>query len=381
MKYIATLLALTILAACGGPDNSPEGKKKQLAELKTQAAELQKQIAQLETEVGGNKAAAKPEAAKLVETAALAPEDFAHYIEVQGNVSSDENVMVAPEINGLIVRRLVKEGQPVRAGQVIAEIDAENIRRSISELETRLELATLTFQKQENLWKQQIGTEIQYLQAKNAKEALEKNIASIKSQLNKAYVKAPIGGTLEQFMQNVGEMGNPAMPLARIVNNRLVKVEAEVSETYTKAIRRGDAVLVSFPAVGQEMNLRVESTGDFINPNNRTFRLLMRASNPNDLLKPNSLAVVKIRDYFKKGAVVLPTNLIQQSATGQDFVYVRRQKNGKNVAERVDVTTGQSYQGKTVIETGLQAGDEVITKGYNEVANGVEIQLANPAKS
>lgn len=380
MKLYQILTLLLLLAACGDP-KSIEEKKKQLATKKEALTKLKAEISTLEGEISAAMpASAKETATKLVETMALAPEDFAHYVEVQANVASDQNVMVAPEIPGLILRRRAEEGQAVRAGQIIAEVDAENARRSIAEMETRMELARTTFERQSNLWNQKIGTEIQYLQAKNAMDALEKGLATMKSQLNKAYIKAPISGILEQFMQNVGEMGNPAVPMARIVNNTTVKITADVSEAYTRSIKRGDQVLVSFPSLGKELNLRVESTGQVVNPINRTFRLLMRTGNPDGYLKPNTLAVVKIRDFYQQKALSIPTYLIQQSATGQKFVYVLRKKEGKDTSEKVNIASGQSYAGKTLITEGLQPGDMLITKGYNEVLNGDAVKVVSETK-
>lgn len=379
IRYISLLaVAALSLAACQ-PDNSPEGKKKQLTELKQQQAELKAKIDQLEKEVGGSTALQAASAEKTVETIQLAQAAFAHYVEIQGAVESDENVMVAPEIPGLIVRRLVEEGQPVKAGQVIAEIDAESVRKNMAELETRMEMARTAFERQENLWKQQVGTEMQYLQAKNQKEALERSLATLKSQLGKAYVKAPISGTLEVFMQKVGEMGNPAMPLARIINVSSLKINADLSESYLKSVKRGDEVAVAFPSVNKEMKLRIQSTGQVIDPNNRTFKIQMQVPNPDGMLKPNMLSVVKIRDYYQPQAIAVPTYLIQQSASGERFVYALRQKDGKPTAERVVIEIGQTYQGQTEVSKGLQANDVLISKGYNEVSNGETVKVASPA--
>lgn len=373
--YAIALAALMAVTACNKTaDDSPEAKRKRLSELRQQAAKIKAEIALLEEQL----AQANPAAVvkKLVEVSTIAPQDFAHFVEVQGNVASDQNVMIAPEIPGLIIKRYVQVGDMVRKGQVIAEIDAENIRKSIAEIETRLELARTVYERQANLWNQKIGSEVQYLQAKNNMEALEKTLATTKTQLNKALVRAPIDGMVEDLMQNVGEMANPAVPMGRIVNISQVEINAEVSEVYTTAIKRGDEVQVSFPAVNKELTLKVNMVGQFINPTNRTFKIQMRTANPDGLLKPNSLAVIKIRDFFRKDAIVVPSYLIQQSASGEKFVYVLRDKNGKQIAERVVIKAGKSYAGQTLVEEGLNVGDRIITKGYNEVVNGDEVQVS-----
>ncbi|MCS7018546.1 MAG: efflux RND transporter periplasmic adaptor subunit [Cytophagales bacterium] len=376
-KYYAfVFIALFAVSACNkSVDNSVEGKRKRLSELKKQAAQIKAEIAALEAEIAqiSPTAAAK----KLVEAEPLSVQDFAHYVEVQGNVASEQNVMIAPEIAGVIIKRYVQVGDMVRKGQPIAEIDAESIRKNIAEIETRLELARTVYERQANLWNQKIGSEVQYLQAKNNMEALEKTLATAKTQLNKAIVKAPIDGMVEDLTQNVGEMANPAVPMGRIVNIAQVEINADVSEVYATAVKRGDEVLVSFPALGKEMSLKIHMVGQYINPTNRTFKIQMRTSNPDGILKPNSLAVVKIRDFFRKDALVLPSHLIQQSANGEQFVYVLRNKDGKQIVERVVITTGKSYAGKTLVEAGIQAGDLIITKGYNEVVNGDEVEVSN----
>lgn len=373
--YALALTALMAVTACNKQvDDSPEGKRQRLSELKEQSAKIKSEIAMLEAEI----AKANPTAVtkKLVEADALNTQDFAHYVEVQGNVASEQNVMIAPEIPGVIIKRYVQVGDVVRRGQVIAEIDAESVRKNIAEIETRLELARTVYERQANLWNQKIGSEVQYLQAKNNMEALEKTLATVKTQLSKALVKAPIDGMIEDLMQNVGEMANPAMPMGRIVNIAQVEINAEVSEVYTTSIKRGDEVLVAFPAVNKELPLKVNMVGQFINPTNRTFKIQMRTANPEGLLKPNSLAVIKIRDFFRKEAMVVPSFLIQQSSNGEQFVYVLRDKNGKKIAERVVIKTGKSYSGKTLVEQGLSIGDLIITKGYNEVVNGDEVEVS-----
>lgn len=377
--YAFALTALLAVAACNKQaDNSIDDKRKRLSELKKQAAQIKAEITALEAEI----AQANPTAAikKLVAIQPLATQDFAHYIEVQGNVASSQNVMIAPEIAGTIVKRFVQIGDMVTKGQPIAEIDAESIRKNIAEIETRLELARTVYERQANLWNQKIGSEVQYLQAKNNMEALERTLATAKTQLNKAIVRAPIDGMVEDLTQNVGEMASPSVPMGRIVNVSQVEINADVSEVYTTAIRRGDEVLVYFPALNKEMTLKVNMVGQYINPNNRTFKIQMRTANPDGLIKPNMLAVIKIRDFFRKDALVVPTHLIQQSANGERFVYAARLKDGKYVAERVPVVIGRSYGGNTLIEKGLAVGDQLIVKGYNEVVNGDLLEVSNAAQ-
>ncbi|SFE95932.1 efflux RND transporter periplasmic adaptor subunit [Thermoflexibacter ruber] len=378
--FIALLVLSSLyLASCGG-DNasveiSEENKEKLLEAYKKQYADLKAKIDALENELREKDGIANKVNLKLIETQPVVQKDFAHFIEVQGNVESDKNVSVAPEMNGIILRINVERGQAVSQGQVIAEIDAEPIRKNISELETRLELAKTMFERQENLWKQQIGSEMQYLQAKNSKESLERSLDGLKAQLKKAYVKSPISGVVDELFMKQGEMANPAMPLARVVNLSEVQIKADVSEAYVPNVRKGDEVVVSFPSLQKEMPVRISNVGQFIEPANRTFKVEMKLANKDGFLKPNTLAVVKIKDFGQKNAIVIPTFLIQQSTNGQEFVFVVRQNEKKNTVAKVLIKTGKSYGGETLVTEGLQAGDILVSKGYNEVIDGEEVNI------
>jgi len=372
------ILSSLYLASCGGnttADNSPEGKKKQLEAYKTEAATLKGKIDALEAELKASGALTTQAGLKLIETSLVIQKDFAHFIEVQGNVESDKNVAVAPEMAGVITQLSVERGQSVRKGQVIAEVDAEPIRKNIIELETRLELAKTMFERQENLWKQQIGSEMQYLQAKSGKESLDRSIESLKSQLKKAYIKSPIDGVVDEIFTKQGEMANPAMPMARIVNIMEVQVKADVSETYIPNVKKGDEVIASFPALNKAIAVRVSNVGQFIDPANRTFKVEMKINNNDGLLKPNTLAVVKIKDFSQKNALVVPTHLIQQATNGDEFVFVVRKTANKNMISKVAIKTGKSYGGETLVTEGLQASDSLVSKGYNEVIDGEEVNI------
>lgn len=377
--FTSTLfLSSLYLTSCGdntAADNSPEGKKKQLEAYKVEAATLKSKIDALEAELKVSGAITAQVGLKLIETSPVVQKDFAHFIEVQGNVESDKNVSVAPEMAGVVTSLSVERGQAVSKGQVIAEIDAEPVRKNIAELETRLELAKTMFERQDNLWKQQIGSEMQYLQAKNGKESLERTIESLKSQLKKAYVKSPIDGVIDEIFTKQGEMANPAMPMARVVNIVEVQVKADVSETYVPNIKRGDEVIASFPALNKEMAVKVSNVGQFIDPANRTFKVEMKVGNNDGLLKPNTLAVVKIKDFSQKNALVIPTYLIQQTTSGEEFVFVVRNTSNKNVIAKVTIKTGKSYGGETLVTEGLQATDSLVSKGYNEVIDGEEVSI------
>jgi len=365
-------VAALLLTGCG--EQTIEEKKEQLATYKKEMADLKSKINDLEKEITAVNGEEDKKELKLVEYQQVKTVNFNHFIEVPGEVKSDKNVMVNPEISGVILKRSFEEGAFVKKGQVIAVLNAEILKSNIQEVETRLSLATSIFERQENLWKQNIGSEVQYLQAKNQKEILEKNLETLNTQLSDAFVKAPISGTLDEFFMNTGEMASPQAPIARIVNLSSVEVSADVSETYIKNVSRGDKVTVSFTAIGEEMKLPISAVGQFINPQNRTFKILMKAPNKQGYLKPNTLAMVKINDYTLEDALTVPSNLIQRSTNGEAFLYILEQKENKGFAKKVVVETGRTYDGNTVILNGIQAGAKVIYKGYSEVVDGEEVK-------
>lgn len=375
-KFILFFALAALLVACGGEDEpkTVEEKEKKVVEYRKSIAEINQKITALEADIKAAKGKNPEDDYRTVEFINLESSTFRHFVEVQGNVESDKNVQVFPKTPGTIVSLKASEGQFVNAGQVIAEIDADQLRKAISEMETRLEMSKTIFERQSNLWKQKIGSEIQFLQAKNNYESLQKSIETQKEALSNAYVKAPISGILDEYMQNAGEMANPAMPIARVVNLSVVEVNAEVSEAYTKSVKRGDEVQVSFPAIDLEMPVRVSLIGQTINPKNRTFRIELKVPNKEGYLKPNAMAVVKIKDFEKENAVSIPANILQQSTNGDRFVYVVREKDGNYQVEKVIVKVGQTYKGKTLIKEGLKAGDKLVVKGYNEIIDGEPVK-------
>ncbi|WP_027002037.1 efflux RND transporter periplasmic adaptor subunit [Hugenholtzia roseola] len=370
-----TFLSLAFLAlslwAC-----SSEGKDKQtlLAEKKKALVTLQQEIAALEREVGAG-AEEKTQTRKLVELLPLAKTEFLHFIEVQGTVESDQNINVMPEMQGVIKSVLVKEGQNVSAGQTIAILDQSLLQTQIAELETRLELANTLFEKRQNLWKQNIGSEIEYLQAKNQKESLEKNILALKTQMGKAVVTAPISGVIDAVFAKQGEIGSPMSPMVRIVNLSQVTVTAEVSEAYLADVNKGDEVTVSMPAMNVEQKEKISFVSQAINPTNRTFTIQIDINNKDGNFKPNAVTTVKINDFTQKDAVVVPTNVVQLGTDGNKFLYIAEKQGSEMLAKKVVVETGISYDGQTLIKSGLTGSEQVIVKGYNEVITGDVLRL------
>lgn len=365
---VSSLALLLGLAAC----NNGTDKEAQLAELKKQQTEIQEQIAALEAEL---KAEGKGTVAEKktvpVTVASVKPDTFRHYLEVQGKVDFDQNVLVSAKVPGVLTSVRVKRGDKVSRGQTMATIDAQVLEQNIAEVRTRLDLARIGFEKQQNLWDQKIGTEMQYLTAKNNKEALERSLAALQQQRDQYNVKAPIAGVVDDVIPNAGEAVAPGVGIIRVVNTNDSKIVAEVSEAYLTKISKGDEALVRFPDLNQEITATVDVVSRFINPSSRTFTIELRPKNiGKDIeLRPNLVSVVRIQDYKKEDAIVVPVNVVQQDEKSQ-YVYVAQKQGDRYVATRKEITTGVNYRGNVEVLSGLAASDQVITAGYQGVNEG-----------
>ncbi len=371
-----SLLGLSMFAVACQEKNELEEKREALSEKKGEIQELKNEISELETEI----AALDPEFAKanrraaLVSTKPVTQTDFKHFVEVRGEVQSDKNITLSAESMGMVASIPVEEGQQVQKGQVLVNINADVLRNNIAGVKTQLELANTVFQRQKNLWDQNIGTEVQFLEAKNRKESLERQLETLQSQLAQSVVRAPFSGTVEEIMVRQGEMASVGVPLVRLVSLEDMYIKADVSENYIGKLQKGDKVTVNFPSLNRTIETTLNSVGQVIDPNNRTFTIEARLPKENDLLKPNLLAVLKVKDFEKEKAIVVPTNLIQRDGQGE-YVYVVVQKGEIPQAQKKHITTGISYNNQTLVEKGLAADDVLIDLGFREVVDGMNLKI------
>ena len=373
--YYAIALTTSLLMACSGEKkNDLQGKREELAELKAQQVELTTKIKTIEADVTKLDPKKTEEVrVKDVTVSSVSASTFRHFVELQGTIDAKNNVQVSPKSGGVVTAVYVKEGDQVRAGQAIAKIDDQLLRESMAEVRTQLSLVNTVYEKQAALWNQQIGTEIQYLQAKNNKESLERRLATLNAQLGQSTVASPISGVVDQVMVKIGQSAAPGMGLVRVVNLSQLKVVAKVSDTYSGSVRKGDAVLVEFPDLQKSMNSRISFVATTVDPLTRTFTI--EAPLPSDnALKPNMLARIKINDETKANAIVINQNLIQSTENGQ-LVYVAVSEGGKKVAKARTIKTGPSYGGQIAITQGLQAGDQIVTTGYQDLVDGQAINF------
>jgi membrane fusion protein (multidrug efflux system) len=367
-NYIFIAL-LTFVVACSNPSN----KQAELTKLKKQHDELAIKIKALETELSQN----APEKDKNLVNVAITPattSEFNHYIEVQGRVDGEENIAVSAQMAGAITAVYVKEGQMVRKGQVLAQIDNNVMQQQLGNMEQQLEFVTNLYNKQKSLWDQKIGSEVQYLTAKNNKESLEKNLAALKDQIEMTKIKAPINGSVEEINLKVGQLASPGLPAVRIVNFSSVKVVADIAEAYAPVVKPGNKVIIYFPDFKTEVLTDIHFTSKYINPVNRTFSTEMKLASGEIEYRANMIAVVRINDYNNPAAFTVPITLIRETPSGK-YIYVARQENGDYVARRQNVTIGSIYNGLAELQSGIQAGDKIITTGFNTLIEGQHIQV------
>jgi membrane fusion protein, multidrug efflux system len=374
MKNIVLLLVMIMLIAtsCGQETSEIdakkaelEGYKSELQELKLKITETEKALSEMDSTFGNNN-----KNAVLITTVKIAETSFTHKIEARGSVESRTNVMLSSELPGKIESIKVVEGQFVNKGQVLATLDAAIIRNTIAELKTNLELAAVVYQKQANLWKQNIGTEISYLESKAKKEGLERKLATTNSQLNQAIVRAPFSGSIDAIPARVGEMIQPGTPLVRIVKLQDVYIQADISERYIGAFKKGDEVEVYFPSQDERIKTKVSSVSQVINSMNRTFNLEVKIPALKFPVRPNQVVVLNLTDYTNGAAKLVPTRVIQNDNKG-NFVFIIE----NDEAKKVHVTVGKSYDNQTEVLEGLALNTLVAKDGYRELAEGVKVRM------
>lgn len=380
MKKILILTTLSIvLIAC----NSSEKKQsvddivasKDVKAITAKKAELQLQLEQIDEALATldvNK-----EVVALVSAVKLKDTTFNHYLEIQGSINTNENVLIQPEFPGNLVELNVKAGQKVSKGQVLGRTDDGGMSQQLASAENQYALAKTTFERQKNLWSQKIGSEIQYLQAQAQMISAQKGVAQIKAQIAKTVIRAPFSGTIDEVFVEKGEVvAASAQGLMRIVNLGNMYVSTSIPESYIGKLKVGTEVDVYLSSLGKTYKGKVRQIGNFINPNNRSFGIEVSVPNPENLLRPNQVAKLKVIDYVSKNAIVVPTNVIQQDSKKNSFVYTVANSTGKTgIAKKVMVTTGQSSDNVTEILSGLDSDAIIVTEGMNTISDGMKLNF------
>lgn len=376
MKNISILLIILLATACGKKDITEiQQKQEQLTQKEKDLVTLKKEILDLKREIQSLDTNARDNAIAVM-AIEIKKGVFKNPFEVQGIVKSDRNVLVSPEVPAKIVRLHIKEGQKVSKGQVIATLDGSTANAQINELEGSMELAKLNFEKQERLWNKNIGSEMQYLQAKNQYEQLQNAIQTAQTQLGKYSLRSPISGTVDEVMANEGEFVGSMTggPVARIVNLSDIKIVASASETYLGKLKVGQEVSLSFPSIQLNTTEKVSAISNVINPNNRTFSFYVKPTKYIKMMKPNLLAMITAHDYEANDAISVPTKLIRV-ANGQHFIYTIKTNGNKRIVQKSIIQIDKQFPNKTIIKSGLAPGDMVITEGVNSVIVGDEVKI------
>jgi len=372
-SFFLTLTILFTIACKPKSEVAPtdlKGKRTLLTEQKQKLKEIQASIEKLQEEIEDLEPVREVKKV-LVSLDTIQEVEFKQYTNVQATVVPDDFVNASSETGGRILKRMANEGDYVRKGQLLATVDMQTLEKQLDEIATSYTLAKTVYERQKRLWDQNIGSELQYLEAKTKKESLEKSTATLRSQLNKKNVYAPISGIVDQEFLQEGEMSSPGVPILRILNTRKIKIVADLPENYLGAVKRNDKVSVYFPALDKTIDSRITMLGRTIDPANRTFKIEIQANNNSGTLKPNLLAEVEFNNYTNKNAITLGAELIQEDVNGAKYIYtIETDDKGNKLAKKQIVETGESFDNNIEILSGLNVGDVHIVEGARSVSAG-----------
>jgi membrane fusion protein, multidrug efflux system len=366
---VLTLAAVMLACSATTPEDD---KQSRLDKLKTERADIEKEIKKLEDEIAKVNPDSVAVKTKEVAVTDLAPRSFNHYVQTQGSVDAEDNIMLSAKSMGVVTAVYVTEGQRVTKGQSLVQLDNSVIRQNIEAMKSQLELATAIYNRQKNLWDQKIGTEVQFLQARTNKENLEKQLKSLEEQSDLSRITSPINGTVDMIVAKIGESLSPGMPAVRVINTSDLKLVANVSEAYVTSIKKGNDVLVNIPELNKELKAKVSFVGKNIDQLSRTFSVEIKLPSLQDL-RPNMTGVVKIIFHSEPSTLVVPINVVQD-INHQKIVYVAETNGKQTVARKKVVTVDAVYDNLAQVQ-GLKAGDKVITFGYQGLNDGQAIKL------
>ncbi|AUS05016.1 efflux RND transporter periplasmic adaptor subunit [Pseudotamlana carrageenivorans] len=385
MKNIYTLLLASVLFSSCGSDkkssveaiiatNDLEKIRQKHTELEASAHVIATQLKEVEDAI---KALNPQSKIPLITTFKANEAPFKHYVELQGNVSTNQNIVIYPEFSGVLTSVYVKEGQQVKKGQILAKIDDGGLSQQLAQLKIQASLAQTTYERQDRLWQQKIGSEMQYLQAKANYEAQTQAVNQLEQQIGKTQVRAPFSGTIDDVITDQGSVVAPGQtPLIRIVNLDDMYIESDVPESYVSSIVKGKDVQVYFPVLEKKIKTKVRQSGNYINPANRTFKVEIALPSKDESILPNLTARLKINDYTSEKAILIPQSIISENAEGQQYVYTITDKDGKTAkAHRTIIQTGKTQGDFIEILSGIENGQEIIDEGARTVKEGQDVKI------
>jgi membrane fusion protein, multidrug efflux system len=383
-KITLVVISFLLLLSCGKKESVENViETGNLSEIRAKKAELSAQQSELSSKISLLDAAIKRldknNNFTFVSVRQVSDSLFKHYVELPGDVETKQNITIFPEFSGILLNVNVNEGDRVQKGQILARIDDGGLGSQLAQLEAQAALAKTTFERQQRLWEQNIGSEIQYLEAKTNYEAVQNSVSQMRSQLAKTVVRAPFSGIIDEIFAEQGEVVAPGQSrLFRLINLSDMYISAAVPESYLGKIKKGTEVVVEIAATGTSFTSTVRQVGNFVNPNNRTFEIQVAVpSNPGEI-KPNLIATVKLNDYTSEEAIIIPENVMLKNSAGENVAYVlNKETDSTGTAERRILETGMSYDNSIEILSGLQAGDLIITSGARSIQEGEKVKIAN----
>ena len=345
---------------------------KKIINQKTRIANIEKTIRSLENQLNADN---NRESNIPVKVKVMKPELFNHYFLVFGNVEAEKYGRLSPEMNGKVKSIRVIEGQKVKRGTLLITLNTDAIEKQISGVKSSLDFANKNYEKQKRLWDQEVGSEIQYLQAKSTKEGLEAQLEALTAQLKMSQLRAPYDGIVNKIYPKKGEMAGPQLPAIEFLNLSKIIVKANVSEKYITKVKKGQKVELTFSSIPDfKMEIPVVRVSNILNPKSRTFEIELKLNNKDELIKPNMVSTIRVNDFSTNNAFVIPSLVIKKDISG-DYVYVAVDKDSKTIIEKRQINVGMSYQDKTMINTGLMNNDRVVVKGYNLVSTGIPVTI------
>ena len=373
MKKILFLTCLIVISACS--QKSPESIQKKINSYKSQINKLNQKISELETILLEDTSFIVSDQRTRVVLTELGHEKFTHYITVSGTVEAEQEAFVSPELNGQVRKIHIQEGQYVKRGDLLITLRTDITERTIQEVKTSLELASLLYEKQKELWDQKIGSEIQYLQARTNKESLEARLSTLEEQMRLASITAPFDGLVDNIMIKEGELATPGIRLLHLINLKRLKIYSDISESYLNDVQVGEMVELDFPSFPElARSIPVTYIGSVIDNKSRTFRIEVRFNNSDEKVKPNQYVNLKINDFRSDSTLVIPSIVIKQDMQGH-FVFIAEGKENEMKAKKIYITPGRSYMENTMVTDGLLPGQKLIVTGYNLVKNGTDIKI------
>ncbi len=383
-KLSLIIVSLLILVSCGKNDSVEKViESGDLSEIRAKKANLSAQQSELSSQIAQLDAAIEKLDSNndftLVSVRKITDSLFKHYVELPGDVETKQNITIYPEYSGILITVNVDEGDRVQKGQILARIDEGGLGSQLAQMEAQETLAKTTFERQQRLWEQNIGSEIQYLEARTNYEAIQNSVNQMRSQLAKTVVRAPFSGVIDEIFTEQGEVVVPGQSrLFRLINLSNMYITAAVPESYLGKIEVGTEVMVEIAATGTSFTSTVKQVGNFVNPNNRTFEIQVAVPQNTEQIKPNLIATVSINDYTSENAIIIPENVIQKNSAGENVAYVvKKETDSTGVAERRILETGLIYDSAVEVLSGLQPGDLLITSGARSIQEGEQVEMDN----